>query len=155
MYYLSACNRGLFKSCYCYVLFLPFEKSLEYYEKYFWFQNSVLTNIRNKCVRRKINFYFFELMKNGQFFPSKVSHFQYDHIFVFSRETGNIITCKKVPLQKLPFSSFHFLQNILIETSNVCFKNFQFSYIVLCHFLISWRLEDSKHIKRYIFHYFF
>ena len=25
MYYLSACNKGLFKSCYCYDLFLPFE----------------------------------------------------------------------------------------------------------------------------------
>ena len=30
MYYLSACNRGLFKSCYCYVLFLPFKKFSKY-----------------------------------------------------------------------------------------------------------------------------
>ena len=28
-------------------------------------------------------------------------------------------------------SASHFLQNILIETSNVCFKNFQISYLVL------------------------
>ena len=27
MYYSSACNRGLFKNYYCYILFLPFEKS--------------------------------------------------------------------------------------------------------------------------------
>ena len=33
--YLSACNRGLFKCYYCYVLFLPFKKSCKYYEKYF------------------------------------------------------------------------------------------------------------------------
>ena len=32
MYYLSACNRGLFKNCCCYVLLLPFEKSFEYYD---------------------------------------------------------------------------------------------------------------------------
>ena len=36
MYYLSVCNRsGLFKSKYCYVLFLLFEKFIKYYEKYF------------------------------------------------------------------------------------------------------------------------
>ena len=51
-------------------------------------------------------------------------------------------------------SPSHFLQNILIETSNVCFKIFQISYLVPCHFLMTRRLEDSKHIKRYIFCYF-
>ena len=35
MCYLSACNRGLFKSYFYYVFFLPFEKSFKYYEKYF------------------------------------------------------------------------------------------------------------------------
>ena len=40
-------------------------------------------------------------MKNGQIFPSKVSHFQYDHIFVFSREIGKIVMCKEIRLQKL------------------------------------------------------
>ena len=35
MYYLSACNGGLFKSCNCYVLFLPFEKPFKYYEFFF------------------------------------------------------------------------------------------------------------------------
>ena len=34
-------------------------------------------------------------------------------------------------------SPSHFLQNVLIETSCVCFKNYQISYRVLCHFLIS------------------
>ena len=37
MYYLSACNRGLFKNYYCYVLFLLFEKFFKYFEKYFQF----------------------------------------------------------------------------------------------------------------------
>ena len=57
IYYLSACNRGLFESCYCYVLFLPFEKSVKYYE--ILLQNPVLPNIRNKCVIRKMNLCFF------------------------------------------------------------------------------------------------
>ena len=35
MYYSSACNEGLFKSYYCYVLFLSFKKLFKYYEKYF------------------------------------------------------------------------------------------------------------------------
>ena len=34
-------------------------------------------------------------------------------------------------------SPSHFLQNVLIETSCVCFKKFCISYRVLCHFLIS------------------
>ena len=29
MYYISSCNKGLFKSYYCYVLFLQFEKSFK------------------------------------------------------------------------------------------------------------------------------
>ena len=91
---------GLFKSCYCYVLFLPFKKFSKYYEKYSWFQNSVLTNIRNKCVIRKINLYFFDVMRNEQIFPSNVFHFQFDYRFLFSREMGNIRTCKEIRLEK-------------------------------------------------------
>ena len=60
----------------------------------------LLTNIRNKCVTRKINL-FFSVTKNGQIFPSKVCHFQYGHRFLFSREMGNIRTCKEIRLQKL------------------------------------------------------
>ena len=43
---------------------------------------------------------FFGVMKNGQVFSSKVCHFQFDHRFLFSRELGNIRTCKEVRLQK-------------------------------------------------------
>ena len=52
----------------------------------------MLANIRNKGVRRKINLCFFDLTKNDQIFLSKVSNFQYDHIFLFSKEIGKIIT---------------------------------------------------------------
>ena len=100
-------------------------------------------------VIRKINRYFLDVMKN-------------DHRFLFSREMGNIRTCKKARLQKPiklelsgyysfchfssclkmknqlgTVSSSHFLQNVLIETSSVCFKHFKTSYLVLCHFLMS------------------
>ena len=117
MYYLPAWNRGLIQIYYCYVLFLPFGKSFKYYEKYFnsisiysWKQISLLTNIRNKFVIRNINLWFFDVMKNSQIFPSKVCPFQYDHRFVFNREMGNI--------------RMYILQNLLAETSDVCFENF-------------------------------
>ena len=64
-------------------------------------KDSLSTNIRNKCVIRKINLHFFDVMKNGQIFPSNVCHFHYDPRFLFSREMGNIRTCKEVRLQKL------------------------------------------------------
>ena len=41
---------------------------------------------------------FFEVIKNGQIFPSKVCHFQYDHRFLFSREMRNIRTHKEIRL---------------------------------------------------------
>ena len=40
-------------------------------------------------------------MKNGQIFPSKVRHFQYDQRILFSRETGNVRRCKEIRMQKL------------------------------------------------------
>ena len=46
-------------------------------------------------------FLFFNVMKKGQIFHSKVCHFQYDHRFLFSREIANITTCKEIRLQKL------------------------------------------------------
>ena len=49
---------------------------------------------------RKINLYFFGVMKNGQMFPSKVFHFQYDNRFLFSTEMGNIKSQNEVSLQK-------------------------------------------------------
>ena len=33
-----------------------------------------------------MNLYFFDVMKNGQTFPSKVSHFQYDDRFLLVEE---------------------------------------------------------------------
>ena len=50
--------------------------------------------------------------------------------------------------------SFLLLQNVLTETTMFVLKNIYISYLAFCHFLISWSLEDSKHIKRYIFHFF-
>ena len=103
MYYLSAFNRGLFKSYYCYVLFLSFEKSFRRYEKssvHILEKNFFLTNMRNKRVISKINLYCYNIMKNGQIIPVKVCPFQYIHRFFFSREMGNIRACKELRLQK-------------------------------------------------------
>ena len=126
----------------------------------------MLTNIRSKCVTRKIKFYFVDVMKNGHIRPSKICHFHFDHRFIFNREIRSIT---KISLQKrikfgcpgyICFGIYqdtykrkigvypsHFLQNILIEASNVCFKNFQISYLALLHFLMSWSLEDSKYFE--------
>ena len=41
---------------------------------------------------------FFDAMKNGQIFPSKVCQFQYDHRFLFSREIKNIGTYNETRL---------------------------------------------------------
>ena len=83
-------NGGLFKSYYCYVLILPFEKYFKYYEKCFYFhfyillrKISLLTTVRNKCVIMKVNLYFLDIMKNDKIFSSKVCHFQFDHRFLF------------------------------------------------------------------------
>ena len=104
----------------------------------------LLTNIRNESVIRKINLYFFDIMKNDYIFPSKVCHCLYDHGFLFSRETGNIREYKKVRLKMKnhlgrAFPS-HFWQNIFIDTSNV-------SYLALCHFLISSSLKIQSTLK--------
>ena len=45
--------------------------------------------------------FFFDAVKNGQIFPSKVCHFQYDNRFLLSRDMGNIRSCKEVRLKKL------------------------------------------------------
>ena len=91
----------------------------------------------------EINIFIFDVIKNGQIFPSNVCHCQYDHRFIFSREACKEYVCKTVvnldcrdsirfTFFKLLYKKdylerdfpFHFLQNILIETSNICFKNF-------------------------------
>ena len=95
---------------------------------------------------KKINlslFFFFFFWRHDKWpckktFSAKVCHFQYDYRFIFRRETGNIRAYREVRLKmKNHLGSIfrsHFLQNILIETSNL-------SYFVLCNFLISWSLK--------------
>ena len=67
---------------------------------YSWKRNSLLTNMRNNYVARQINVYFLDVMKNGQIFSSRICHSQYDHRLSFSRDMGNIKTCKEIRLQK-------------------------------------------------------
>ena len=61
----------------------------------------LLVNKYKKQMCYNENLYFFEVMKNGEIFPLKVCHFQYDHRFLFRRETRNSRTCKEVCMQKL------------------------------------------------------
>ena len=96
---------------------------------YFWKKNSSLTNITNKCVIRKIMYICKNLLN------------------LDCKDSIRFDICKMKGHLGRVFPS-HFLQNVLIETSCVCFKNFSISYRVLCYFLISWSLEYSKHINR-------
>ena len=110
-------------------------------------------------------------MKNGRIFPLKVCHFQYDHRLLFSREMGNIRTCKEYVCKNLLnldcqnsicFAFFKLLKNeesfgksFSFPFSAKCFdRNFKcFLYGILA-FLNIMKFEDSKHIKTYIFDYF-
>ena len=142
IYYLSAFNRGLFNSYYCYGLFLPFEETFKCYNKFLYlyiFLNKIFlsTNIRNICVKRKINRYYFDVMKNDQIFSSKVYHFQYDNRFLFRREIENV---RRIQIARITFALAFFkmlkMENYLGETFSFpfpakCFnKNFAIS---LCH----------------------
>ena len=86
MYYLFVCNRGLFKSYDCYVLFLSFKyvkysplkimkDVFNFISIYLWKKFSCLTNSRSKCVVRKINLYFSDVVKNVQFVLQKFTIF--------------------------------------------------------------------------------
>ena len=61
---------------------------------------------------------FFDVI-NGQFFSSKVFHFQYDNRFLFSKETRNIRMRKQVRLQNL--------LNLDCQ-DRICFVIFQAAY---------------------------
>ena len=126
---------------------------------------SWLANIRKKCYKENKSL-FFDVMKNGQIFPAKVFLFPYDHRFCFSREMGNIGTCREVRLQKpITFSQDSIVKIVLVlaffkllkneesfgknfffpfsakcldrMSSNICFKNFKDSYLLLYQFLMS------------------
>ena len=109
---------------------------------YIWEKISLLTNIRNK--RDFFFCLFFDVVKKCHTFPSKVCHFQYDHRFLFSKETRNIRACKDVPFKMRNHLGrvfpCYFLQNVSIETSYV-------SYLVLCHFLMSSSLKIQNTLK--------
>ena len=175
MYYLSAYNRGLFKSYYCYVLFLQFDKSFRPYEKNFWFylsiffkKNFLVNKYKKQRCYRENKSPFFDVMKNGNIFPAKVCHFQYDDRFLFSREMENIrrryvwkdllnFDCQN----SICFAFFRLFKNdesfgksFSYPFSAKCFhRNFKCFLFCTFQFLNVAKFEDSKHIKRYIFHY--
>ena len=95
---------------------------------------------------------------------------QYDHRCLFSREMGNIRACKEVSLQKLisqiyvvkiafvvqsePFEEL-FGKGFSFPFSAKCFdRNFRCFLSCTLHFLNVMKFKDSRHIQRYIFHYF-
>ena len=78
-------------------------------------KRSLLTNISNNCVIRKINIYFFDVMKIGQLENWKIV------MIVFL-----LVFCEALQYEESfgEVSPSHFLKKYLTETSNDCFKNF-------------------------------
>ena len=57
---------------------------------------------KQRCYKENKSL-FFDFMKNGPIFRSKVCHFQYDPKFLFNRRMGNIRAYKEVRLQLTKF----------------------------------------------------
>ena len=73
MYYFSACNRSLFKSYCCNILFLPLEKFFNYYGKFFHFylciflkKNFLVNKYKKQMCYEDNKSLFFDAMKHGQ-----------------------------------------------------------------------------------------
>ena len=104
------------------------------------------------------------LVKNCQIFPSQACHFQYDHRPIFRKgKGGTLAVAKRYKWQNLLNlgcqDSIYFGENHLgrvffshfLECVPCFNKNFWIFYLVLCHFLMSWSLEDLKYILKNIF----
>ena len=110
-----------------------------------------LSNVIEACLKVTINLYKYK--STFHIFPSKVCHFQYHYRFLFNRELGNIRACKEVRMFKNEES---FEKSFSFSFSAKCFdRNFKYFLPCTIPFLYIMKFEDSKHIKRYIFHYFF
>ena len=90
---------------------------------------SLSTNIRNKCVIRKIN--YFDVMQNVQIYLSEIVYFEHDHRFPFSREMGNIRSCKEVRLLKLQVVRIVFLLAFLklLKNEDSFGESFSFPFL--------------------------
>ena len=117
------------------------------------------------CYKKKKSLFAWRCEKWPNFTFKAYS--QYDHRLFLSIEMGNIRSCKKARLEKsikiyvfkivfvlvfLQLRKFFpspFMQDVLKETQNICFKNSWISYLLLCHFFMSCSLEDWNYIKNY------
>ena len=105
IYYLFACNRSLFISYYYFVSLLLLLEKLFDYLYILWKKCSCEINMRNKCVTRKINLFFWRREK-CQIIPSEIGHFEHDHRFLFNRELGSIRSFKDVRQDSICFGIF-------------------------------------------------
>ena len=105
---------------------------------YSWKKISLLANIRNKHVTRKINLYFFDVMKKAIFFLQK--------FVIFNMITDSFLGEKWGTLERTSKNEETFGKSVSFPCTVKCFSTSNVSYLVLCHF--------SLHIKKYIFHYF-
>ena len=87
---------------------------------YSWKKIPLSTNIRYKCVTRKIIFLILWKMAKWNF-PSKTFHFQYDNRFLFSREMEMVF--------RIVFA-LAFFKLLKIEESFG--KNFSFQFFAKC-----------------------
>ena len=138
---------------------------------------SLLTNIRNKGVIRKINLFFFDVMKNDHIFPWRVCHFQlslchFNHKdYLLVEKWGTLEHARRCPCKNLLnvdcqdsicFTFFKLFKNehsfgksFSFPFSEKCFdRDFKCFLSCTLPFLNIIKFEDSKDMKRHIFHYF-
>ena len=107
IYYLSACNKDHFKSYYrCFIFAI--RRILQILWKIFIItslyileKNFFVSKYGKQMSYKENKSLFYDVMKSGPIFPSKVCHFQCDRRFHFSRKMENIRTFVEVRLQKL------------------------------------------------------
>ena len=129
----SSCISFLFKLP-CYVLLLPFEKPFKYYEKCFQVHLYIFLK-RNLLVMKYKKRMYYKNNNNKKKLKKKISSF-------WSREKWLNCSFKSSISWQIPQFSFwyfpcclkskshlgelilfHLLQNVLTETSNICFNN--------------------------------
>ena len=80
MHYLSACNRGQFKSYYCYVLFLDLKNPsnimkniFNFISIYSWEKEFLVNKYKKPMCYKENKSLFFDVMKNSQIFLLRAS----------------------------------------------------------------------------------
>ena len=141
MYYLSACNRGnkQHEKQRCY----KESKSLIFF--FFFWCHQTWPNVSFKSLSFSIYGRLFLVEKWRTLERAR----RYANKMLLNLDCQDSFLFRRIIWEKflLPLSAKRYDRNFKCSL-------FWIYYFLLCHFLMSWSLQDWKHINRYIFHYF-